>query len=216
MTLAPEFKFSRLTSIKNSKRVQGLRRAADEVELFKHDLLTSLHAIRLGVSQVKSGKYNKELITAMEDELAHLMSVTEGNFFDDKVFLAKDLVASIKKFFLFSYPEDKWRGAFDFFVEEIAEKKVRVCNLKQIFRNLCANLRENGNQAIRVEFKCGCSFHVRILSHRGTLSEADHFNGEGKGIRSIRKLLKHSNGVFYFDILDDCVVQEIVLPIFQD
>lgn len=215
MTLAPDFKFSRLTSIKNSKRVQKFRRTADELELFKHDLLTSLHAIRLGVSQVKSGEYNKELITTIEDELTHLMNVTEGNFLDDKVYLAKDLVASIKKFFLFSYPEDKWRGAFDFFVEDIAEKKVRVCNLKQIFRNLCANLRENGNQEIRVEFKCDSSFHVRILSRRETLSETDHFNGEGKGIKSIRTLLKHSNGIFYFDILDDCVVQEIILPIFQ-
>ena len=101
---------------------------------------------------------------------------------------------------------------FHFNVEEIADKKVCVFNLKQILRNLCANFRENGNQKIVVEFRCDHSFHLRIISYAKLLQKTDTSLEEGKGLRSIRQLLRKSNGFFYFDALEDCVVQELVLP----
>ena len=212
MTLAPEFKASRNLSRKKSKIDEGSKRPKENLELFKHDMLTSLHAIRLGVSQLKGDRNNSELILAIEDELRSLMCVTEENFLDKKSYLAKDLVAYIKKFFLFAYPESQWRDCFEFHIQPLGHKEISVCNLKQILRNLCANFRENGNQKIVIEFSCDDSFHLRIISYSSSREENDRVCGEGTGIRSIRKMLRHSNGFFYFDILEDCVVQELVLP----
>ena len=122
MTLASEFKLSRLISRKNLKNEEGHKPTSGELDFFKHDLLTSLHSIRLGMSQVKNKEHNSELISAMEDELNFLMSVTEKNFLNKKIYSAQELANDIKKFFLFAYPEDQWRSFFEFKVENLGDK----------------------------------------------------------------------------------------------
>ena len=70
-------------------------------------------------------------------------------------------------------------------------------------------------QKIVVEFRCDHSFHLRITSYGKYLQKRDRVV-EGKGLRSIRQMLRKSNGIFYFDILEDCVVQELVFPALKD
>ena len=68
MTEAPEFKPS-LNLPKKKSQTQTPKSHFEELELFQHDMLTSLHAIRLGVSQLKFDGENLDLISAIEDEL---------------------------------------------------------------------------------------------------------------------------------------------------
>tara|TARA_B100000925_G_scaffold291706_1_gene280889 strand:- start:4197 stop:4847 length:651 start_codon:yes stop_codon:yes gene_type:complete len=216
MTEAPGFKTHKISLQKKSINLKYDRPSLEDLELYKHDMLTSLHAIRLGIAHLKGNGNNLDLISAIEDELSSLMRVTEENFVDKKMYFAEDLANCIKKFFLFAYPEIQWQRRLKFKVDELGHRKICVYNLKQILRNLCANFRENGNQKIAVELRCDHSFHLRIISYSEFPKKIDGNPVEGKGLRSIRQMLKKSNGFFYFDILEDCVVQELIFPTLKD
>ena len=182
-------------------------------DLFKHDILSSLHVLKLSLSQIKSSRESTDLLDAMVDEVLSLEESVQNQFYVEKIFTPIELASYIKRFFINAYPENRWKQLFEFRFHCLNSSEIKVVNLKQVLRNLALNLRENQNTDILIEFSCKKHFKLKISS----IYSEDHCStASGFGLQSIHQNMSDIGGHFELSNKKNKLVQELIFPIFGD
>mgnify|MGYP005654362445 CR=1 FL=1 len=182
-------------------------------DLFKHDILSSLHALKLSLSQMKSSRESTDLLDAMVNEVISLEESVQSQFYVEKKFTPLQLALYIKRFFINAYPENRWKQLFEFKFHFLNSSEIKVVNLKQVLRNLAHNLRENQNTHILIEFSCRKHFKLKISS---MYSDENCSTASGLGLQSIHQNLSDIGGRFELSKKMNKLVQELIFPIFVD
>ena len=175
------------------------KKKVSEKELDRHDMLNSIHSLKLGLSQLEKLEKKESLVSLLLEEVDSLESIILKKEQKALPYRPSDFFNFIERYVKNAYPGNEWQDKFNFLFPNEDDDRfyLSVIGLKVILRNILLNIRESGAHTVIVSGTLDQKWLTILIKSRSIPKIVTNAT-DGLGNESCKFIMKKNNGRVVF------------------